>query len=169
MINLDYVTPLEAIRARIEAESTGVRAFVGILPPEAGISLVMTGGAARHDYAGNVMVPLQFAMNAKGKGIQEATELLGAASSAIHRMTASGDGWQMTGVSIQRGPAQVASDPQGWCLMTTSGTARLVYWAAEDDAAPEAKETEKAGKTGGRRVAAPSGDEGPEGQEDDEA
>lgn len=139
MISLDYVTPLEAIRARIEEGVPGARAFVGVLPPEAGISLVMTGGAARHDYAGNVIVPLQFALNAKGKGMEEAAQLLGAASSAIHRMTGAGDGWQMTGVSIQRGPAQVASDPQGWCLMTTSGTARLVYWA-EDDAAPAEQE-----------------------------
>ena len=102
-----------------------------------GISLVMTGGAARHDYAGNAIVPLQFALNAKGKGMEEAAQLLGAASSAIHRMTGAGDGCQMTGVSIQRGPGQVASDPQGWCLMTTSGTARLVYWAEDDDAPAE--------------------------------
>lgn len=127
MINLDYEAPLELIRAKIEQE-TGARAFVGVLPPETGISIVMTGGAVRHDYAGNIAVPMQFAMNAKAKGAQACAGLLAAASSAIQRMTADGTGWQMTGVSVQRGPAQVASDPQGWCLLSATGTARLMYW-----------------------------------------
>lgn len=131
MINLDYEAPLELIRAKIETD-TGERAFVGVLPPETGVSLVLTGGAVRHDFAGNIAVPLQFAVNVKAKGAQACAALLGAASAAVHRMTGEGANWQMTGVSIQRGPAQVASDPQGWCLLSATGTARLMYWEEAD-------------------------------------
>lgn len=132
MINLDYTGPLEAIRAKIEEYAPGVKAFVGILPPNAGVSLVMTGGAVRHDFAGNIAVPLQFAINAKAKSAEAAADMLAQAHAAVHRLTLSGDGWQMTGVSVQRGPAQAGMDPQGWTLLTSSATARLMYWEEAD-------------------------------------
>ena len=132
MINLDYTGPLEAIRAKIEEYAPGVKAFVGVLPTGAGVSLVVTGGAVRHDYAGNVSVPLQFAVNAKAKGAEAAADLLAQAHAAINRLTLSGDGWQMTGLSVQRAPAQAGMDPQGWTLLTSSATARLFYWEEAD-------------------------------------
>lgn len=128
MINLDYSGPLEAIRARIEADAAPIKAFVGVLPPTEGVSLVLTGGAVRHDYAGNVQAPLQFAINAKAKGAQEAADMLAVAQSVIHRLTMETAAWQLTGVSVQRGPAQAGLDPQGYTLLTSSATARLVYW-----------------------------------------
>lgn len=131
MINITYEGPMEKIRAAIEAAMPGARAFVGVLPPGEGISLVMTGGAVQHDLAGNVLVRMQFAVNAKAKGQETATAMLGSALSAIHRLTFAGDGWACTGVSTNGGPVQVGSDPQGYVLMGGTATARLIFWNRE--------------------------------------
>ena len=142
MIDITYVEPLEAIRAAIEA-TTGARAFVGVLPPNEGISLVMTGGAVQHDLAGNVAVRMQFAVNAKGKGQESAAALLGAAQSAINRLTPAGTNWQCTGVSMNGGPVQVGSDPQGYFLMGSTATARLIYWQHDPPAPTPPAQTEE--------------------------
>lgn len=131
MINITYTEPMEEIRAAIETALQPVKAFVGVLPPGDGISLVMTGGAVQHDLAGNVAVRMQFAVNAKAKGQETATAMLGSALSAIHRLTFEGDGWACTGVSTNGGPVQVGSDPQGYVLMGGTATARLIFWNGE--------------------------------------
>ena len=66
MITITYEEPLEQLRLAIEA--AGLNAYVGVLPPAEGVSLVMTGGAVMHDLAGNVLVRMQITVNVKARG-----------------------------------------------------------------------------------------------------
>ena len=140
MITITYEEPLEQLRLAIEA--AGLNAYVGVLPPAEGVSLVMTGGAVMHDLAGNVLVRMQITVNVKARGQAEASEMLGAAQAAFHRLTYRGDNWQITGATMQSSAVQVASDPQGWFLFSSTATARVAYW--QHDPPAEDTETEEA-------------------------
>ena len=126
MITITYDEPLEKIRLAIQA--AGLNAYVGTLPPAAGVSLVITGGAVTHDLAGNIMARLTLGVNVKAHGQEDANQMLGTAQAAFNRLTDSGDNWQITGASMQSGAVQVASDPQGWFLFSSTATLRIAYW-----------------------------------------
>jgi hypothetical protein len=118
---------MEAMRAAMAEAVAPLPVFVGPLPPRAGIALVAAGGPVESDLAGNYYARASFQVNSKGESHQEALNALAAALDAVRWLTASGETWQITGVSATRPPAYMGPDTMNFEIYAAGIQARMVF------------------------------------------
>lgn len=120
----NYKPIMEAVLARVK--ESYANSVIGFIPPNGGVALSYAGGTIKTDMVGNSYGDMRINVSAKSGTQNECAEMIDAACSAIQRMKAESDGWQISGGSLVTAPQLAAQESGGNWIMTAAATVHCV-------------------------------------------
>lgn len=120
----NYRPIMEAVLARVK--ESYVNSVIGFIPPNGGVALSYAGGTIKTDMVGNSYGDMRINVSAKSGTQNECAEMIDAACSAIQRMKAESEGWQISGGSLVTAPQLAAQESSGNWIMTAAATVHCV-------------------------------------------